>query len=311
MPADPLRALLRELAADDAAELVEQTRAAGRDEAARILRERWRDAYLEAAAEPRRPPAADATAWWVYGIVEAGAPHLPEQLRGVAGAAVGAVASGPLAAVVSEVPLAEFGDEQLRRHLEDLEWVERTARAHEHVLEAVMATQAIVPLRLCTIYLSRDRAAALLDEQRESLVHSLEALHGRSEWGVKLWAHATAEPASDAPDADPQAYLERKRNARDRREHAHREGAERAQHVHETIAQLAVAAVANPPQRREAHGRDADMVLNGAYLVDDARREELAAAVAQLQAQCAPYEVELTGPWPAYNFSAPAAGAIS
>ena len=44
-----------------------------------------------------------------------------------------ALVEGDLAALLSPVPLAEYGDERLREHLEDISWLERTARAHEAV----------------------------------------------------------------------------------------------------------------------------------------------------------------------------------
>ena len=62
--------------------------------------------------------------------------------RAPAGAAVDRPAHAPtlirhgdLAAVVSRVPLADFGEDQLREHLADMAWLERTARAHEQALE--------------------------------------------------------------------------------------------------------------------------------------------------------------------------------
>jgi hypothetical protein len=43
------------------------------------------------------------------------------------------------------------------------------------------------------------------------------------------------------------------------------------------------------------------MVLNGAYLVDEDRGEEFAAAVAALRVP--EVDVELTGPWAPYSFT--------
>ncbi|MPY96993.1 MAG: hypothetical protein GEU97_03200 [Actinophytocola sp.] len=45
------------------------------------------------------------------------------------------------------------------------------------------------------------------------------------------------------------------------------------------------------------------MVLNAAYLVDDARAEHFAKAVAELDAQHPLLHLYLTGPWPPYSFS--------
>ncbi|MEY2443143.1 MAG: hypothetical protein QOJ46_2569 [bacterium] len=312
---DRLQDLLARAAADDVGELLAEAREAARDDVREILRERWRDAYLRAVTDPPSAPADTGSAWWVYCAVGAGdAALVPAGLEGVAAAtAVEVVRSGDLAAVVSAVPLAEFGDEPLRRHLEDLAWVERVARAHEAVLEAVMASVTIVPLRLCTLCLTRERVEALLAEQAAELEPALEALRGRAEWGIKVFATSRAAAAEREDEAgtarsEAGAYLERKRRDRAARERAQQEAHDCVQGVHERLAQESVAVAVNPPQQPEAHGRDAEMLLNAAYLVDDERRDALHSAVDELAAEhaAAGFAVELTGPWPPYNFVSPA-----
>jgi Gas vesicle synthesis protein GvpL/GvpF len=93
-------------------------------------------------------------------------------------------------------------------------------------------------------------------------------------------------------------------------ERVDRTAAECAQDCHAQIAAVASAARVNPPQRPEAHGREADMVLNGVYLIADDCRGAFQAAVRELRHEYEPlgFEVEGTGPWPAYNFVAAATG---
>lgn len=107
---------------------------------------------------------------------------------------------------------------------------------------------------------------------------------------------------------DPQAYLERKRNARSARERAHRAAAECAESVHSAVAELAVAAITNAPQHREAHGRDADMLLNGAYLIDDDRRDEIEVRIAALGAEHADYPSSSRAPGRPTTSSSPPQG---
>jgi hypothetical protein len=53
-------------------------------------------------------------------------------------------------------------------------------------------------------------------------------------------------------------------------------------------------------QSREVSGRDEEMFFNGAYLVADQNRfEQVLMAVAGEQDEL---QLELTGPWPPYNF---------
>ena len=98
--------------------------------------------------------------------------------------------------------------------------------------------------------------------------------------------------------------LRRKRAAADRR----RAASDRSLHVADEIyAELAAAAMAArqlPPQDPRLTGRAEPMILNAAYLIEADRVDGLEELVAELEAR---YEslgaqLELTGPWPPYNF---------
>ena len=86
---------------------------------------------------------------------------------------------------------------RLREHLEDLGWVERTARAHERVLEQVLRSAALVPLRLCTLYRDVDGVRHLLRESSTSLTEALAKVAGRTEWGVKVLADPSVAGVED------------------------------------------------------------------------------------------------------------------
>src|SRR5436190_210269 len=105
-------------------------------------------------AEPRPAPKAEPVAGelvWVYCVVPADA--RPPRVSGVDPRfPVERVEAAGLAAFVSRVPIAEFGADALRQNLNELDWLERVARAHEGVLDQVMPQTVLVPLRLCTLY---------------------------------------------------------------------------------------------------------------------------------------------------------------
>jgi hypothetical protein len=175
-----------------------------------------------------------------------------------------------------------------------------------------MTVTTIVPLRLCTIYLSRERVETFLDEQAHELAAALAGLRGRTEWGVKVFAPPPSRPIDAGDAAGGSDYLQRKRGERAAREEAHRRAAQCAQDVHERLEREAVRASVNRPQHPEAHGRSTEMLLNGAYLVDDERRHAVRQVVDELAGEYGPhgFTIELTGPWPPYNFVAPSASAI-
>jgi hypothetical protein len=246
--------------------------------------------------------APGTTAWYVYGVVDAATTIAPGRLR--------LVEEGPLAAVVSAVPLSEFGEEALAERLNDRTWLEAHAREHEDVLQRVGAGSTVVPFRFGVIYRDLADIAAMLHDRQAALTAALDRVRGHIEVGVKAWADpdsAAASPVGDSPAAaGGRAYLERRLSEREQTKRAAAELGEIARAAHERLLRHAEEGVANRPQSRELTGRGEPMILNGAYLVGDGGAA-LAAEVAALQAEHGARGVsfELTGPWPPHNFVEP------
>lgn len=274
-------------------------------------------AQRPAEAQPDRRPAPEPApvgdGIWAYCVTRAtGAPAMD----GVHGSPVERVENGSLAVLVSRVPLSEFGEDALRRNLNDLDWLERVARAHEGVLERALEGATIVPLRICTIFDDEQGAAEMLAEQRSTLTAALDALDGRQEWGVKLMVDRAAleaaarERAPDAFDDELEgqsaggAYMLRRRQERQLREAADQLAGSIAEDVHARLQDWATDAVVNPPQNPELSGHEGDMLLNAAYLVEEEKVERLHELVAELRERHRELgaRLELTGPWPPYNF---------
>jgi hypothetical protein len=325
------RQLLSELAQADAPQVIEEARAGARARARSALEDALVDELLRAAAErlsPRAPDRATSAepepepeagdAWWVYCVIGAeGAAELAEDLAGIEGP-VEALVVDELAALVSRVPLAEYGDEQLRRHLEDIVWLERTARAHEAVQDSVMRRAALVPLRMCTIYKDPERVRRVLQANARAFAANLAAVQDCAEWGVKVFldpdhARPHPTPGTEAQASSGTQYLASRQRERDQAKQIDELSARCVEEVHEAVAAVARQDRVNPVQRPEAHGRKADMILNGAYLVQDSRMVEVEGTVSELQERWGPEGllVELTGPWPPYNFVSESAGMIS
>jgi hypothetical protein len=119
----------------------------------------------ELVAPPLPPPSRGAArvGWSVYGIVEAPGPVLPDGVLGVDGRHEPlTIVERDLAALTSEVPLAEFGEETLSEVLDDIGWLEAKARAHERVLEAAWAQTPIVPLPMFTVLRAESQVCEML-----------------------------------------------------------------------------------------------------------------------------------------------------
>jgi gas vesicle protein GvpL/GvpF len=250
---------------------------------------------------------------WVYAIAERVAATPLGQVRGVGEGPVRTVAAAGLTAVAEDVGLAEFGEEPLRRNLEDLDWLDATARAHHRVIDAVAQQGPLVPMRLATVYRDDANVAAMLAEREADFRSALRRISGRQEWGVKAYADqhsgaggedsgATTGPSSPGTGAGA-AYLRRRRDQLAAQKSARRETSASAEIIHAELSRYAAAARLHPPQAPQLTGSKAPMVLNSAYLLETGRGEDFAAAVADLAGQHPGLRLELTGPWPPYSFA--------
>ncbi|WP_319459980.1 GvpL/GvpF family gas vesicle protein [Micromonospora sp. RTP1Z1] len=247
------------------------------------------------------------TGVWLHGVTVDVDPATLAGVAGMDGAPVRAVRAAGLTAVVSAAPLAEYGEAALRRNLEDLAWLERAARTHHTVVDALSRAGAVVPARLATVHRDDDRVAGVLAERRDELAATLARLTGREEWGVKGYVApgalpGTAEPAGGGGAGA--AYLRRRRAQLTAREEGQRIAADAAATVHAALAGYAVAARRHAPQDRRLSGAATAMVLNGAYLIDRSRLAGFSELVGALADGHPELRLELTGPWPPYSFVA-------
>jgi hypothetical protein len=245
----------------------------------------------------------------VYGVTRPFAPERLALVSGVDREPVRSVESSGLAAVVGSVDLEDFGEEALRRNLEDIEWLEACARAHHRVLEAVVRLGSVVPIRLAVVFHDDAGVRSMLESRCQGLSSALRRVDGRFEWGVKAYAAPQhLEPAPDLPQPPSgqgggTAYLLRRRAQLSAREQAGADLAQGAADVHTRLAAMATASRRHPPQDRRLSGRASTMVLNGAYLLDEDRTEEFVAVATALDDRHPVLRLELTGPWPPYSFA--------
>ena len=263
----------------------------------------------EQSAPPRR---AGATGTYVYGVVPSDTtPTVFANVHGVdPKEPVGLVPRGEVAAVGSGVRLDEFGTEALEANLRDLAWLEDKVRAHDSVLAAVLGHATVVPFRFGAIYDSEDHVRAMLAERRD-LAEALARLAGAVELGVgayldseQLHARLAAERGIGEGEESGRAYMERRRLERELDDAVAGFAAECSRTAHDRLAAEASDARSNPVRASDDARRL--MVLNGAYLVRDEGAFRAAASELASKLAADGVSVEITGPWPPYNFAAEA-----
>ncbi|HJU93906.1 MAG TPA: GvpL/GvpF family gas vesicle protein [Pyrinomonadaceae bacterium] len=222
-----------------------------------------------------------------------------------------------LAALVSRVSLATYNEDSLAEHLTDATWTAIRAMRHETVVEFVAKRASVVPLRFGTIYLERDGIEKMLTERSRGLEEIIEQLRGREEWGVNVYSDRAVlmssitsvspvlrEMVERAQQASPgQSYLMQKKIE-----------ALKTDEVRAAVNRI----VEQVEQRLREQSDDArrlrilkvettehgELKAKFAFLVKRSGFEEFRDAAERLahENQAAGIQIELTGPWPVYNF---------
>lgn len=224
-----------------------------------------------------------------------------------------------LAAVVSAVPLTDYGEDALQTRLSDPTWTAVRAMRHEKVVEHFARRASVVPLRFGTIYLERGGVKQMLSQRGAELRAIIERLRGREEWGVnilcdrkKLVETITSlssrlrELSEQAASRSPgQSYLMRKKIETMRLDEARIEIKRVAARIESELSALSDGA-ARLRVLKDESGEHHDLVAKFAFLVARTGFDEFRAAAERLAQEHAPagFRLELTGAWPAYNFAA-------
>jgi hypothetical protein len=257
---------------------------------------------------------------YVYAICRPFGSALQVQLTGVAGSPPKQLTHHGLIAVVSTVPEADFAEESLRAHLEDLDWLTATARAHQQVIDALTVVTTPLPLRLATVFRDDSGVRTMMEAREEDFRRVLDRLEGRIEWGVKVYAEP--QPTEAAQPAEPtqpeegtetgrpergagsgRDYLRRRRMQTRAHEDVWQKAAAFAGRLHETLSAFAEDSRLHTPQNAALSGASGQNMLNAAYLVPRADSEEFVELVDREKDDAPGIRVELTGPWAAYSFT--------
>jgi hypothetical protein len=253
-----------------------------------------------------------------YGVVRADLDTDREQLpdSGIGGTPVRLLPMRTIAVVVGDLDAGDFGEAAWQQHAEDPAWLEPVARGHHQVLQALAATSDVLPLRLPGIYRDDDGLTEALASEEDRLLERLLFVAGHREWGVQVFGGAMAEPGTPAPTTTQTSaatsgrdYLLRRKQAASQRDEARASRQRLLLEAHRALADVATSSVVNRPQDRALSGRSEPMLLNSAHLVArDAEQRffEHADQVSREVLEPAGLVMEISGPWPPYNFVTPA-----
>ena len=233
-------------------------------------------------------------------------------------ASVSLIESGSLSAVVSSVPIASYGEESLSENLTDPSWTALRAMRHEHVVEHFANRTSVVPLRFGTIYLEAGRIEKMLAENSPRLKEIVERLRDREEWGVNVYSDRVLlmatitslsprlkELAERAVKASPgESYLLQKKIETLRVDEARVETNRAIEEIEEVLRSESDDARRLRVLKVEAteHG---ELKAKFAFLIKRSQFQRFQSAAEKIakERKSTGISLELTGPWPAYNFA--------
>ncbi len=230
-----------------------------------------------------------------------------------------------LEAVVSKVPLEEFGSEEVQKKAqEDLKWIKEKAVTHAKIIEEAMRKDdkilSLIPMRFGTIFKEEARLEETLNKNYSKIKEVLERIQGKEEWSVKAYLK-DRKKFEDAIKEKNEAIKEKEKEIADLDEgmaffmeeelkevtskEADKELNNIVETLFESLKKHAVGSVKSRILEKELTGRREPMVLNAAYLILEEKIEAFKKEVENLnqEMQAKGFCLEYSGPWPAYNFT--------
>jgi Gas vesicle synthesis protein GvpL/GvpF len=228
------------------------------------------------------------------------------------------VRSNGLYAVVRTVEQQEFGEEAVKRNMADFQWAKGRAGAHERIIEQVMTDVDVIPFRFGTLFGTDAALKAMLEQYEAEFKAILTKLADKHEWGLKIYCDRGKLKAGlqdgqgkfmkldgeiRASSTGKSYFLKKKKDAMVETAINEKAG-ECARASLDLLRPLSTETRINRLLPKEVTERDAEMILNGAFLVDKCRTDDFLNVVNELKTR---YEdkglvIDCTGPWPAYNF---------
>ena len=276
---------------------------------------------LQLEREEIRHTPSEAQCVYVYGIIRTNArgtePDLPP-LKGLADGPVRTIAGDGLAALVSRVATPADGT-SFEEELQDPDQAKRLILDHHRVLQRLLDTQTVLPMRFGALFTDDKKVSEALHDHRQGLLAALERVEGAREWGVKIFCDRSilnrhlskASPAVLAAQNELATAAQGRAFFLQRRiEHLGEEEAERAiaQGAEESRVRLCEGARADASMKLQpaaVHGRTDDMVWNNAFLVAKPAEERFFAVIDELLTANRPlgFHYEINGPWPPFSFA--------
>lgn len=221
--------------------------------------------------------------------------------------------------VVGEVDPSKFDGEKIKNKLfDDPKWAEKNIHRHHEVINWVFQTSVVIPMKFGTMYKTNTSLLAMLEKYYRKFKNLIRQLTDRKEWGVKAYFDPKKfieslkkknkeiqklEKRRALVQEGMRWYTERKIDeiiADELEEEVEKE----LQSLVEKLEKYAEKVHLNETFSRDIQKPDKEMIMNAACLVKNGALQDFKDLFQELaqEAMHKRITLELTGPWPPYNF---------
>jgi len=254
---------------------------------------------------------------YLFGLVPAATAIVP------AGVGVDGVHSlerlelGELTAVVSTVSRQEFVGPEAEDRLQDLAWVGPRALRHQAVIRDLMDQGPVVPVRFATLFSDVETLRARITRHQATLLAFLERTRDQAEWSVKalydrksalarIAERTLAKRETELTALAPgRRYFEEQKLRKIVESELSMTLADTCRWLYERLSEAATEACEVRLQAKEQSGLTLDMAANWTFLIARSALDAFKQTVDELSGAGNPggLQLQVSGPWPPYNFS--------
>jgi hypothetical protein len=220
--------------------------------------------------------------------------------------------------IVKYVSEHDFSEENFKKHLSDLNWLETNAREHVEVINLIMENHAVIPFKFGTLFQAESGLKKFIVDYSGSLTENFYYVGGREEWAVKIYCDRKLlckqidEISEEAAALERQimasslgkAYLLKRKKTDLIENEMDRICKKYGQEYFDELKDLSESTNLNNLLPKEFTGREDTMILNGTFLVSKINVTNFRNAVELLGQKDKNFGflLETTGPWPPFSF---------
>ncbi|MCE7793267.1 GvpL/GvpF family gas vesicle protein [Salipaludibacillus sp. CUR1] len=227
-----------------------------------------------------------------------------------------------LAAVICKVSADDFSEDNFKRNVEDMKWLQERAYHHHELMNRLHQVFTVLPLKFGTIYEHNERLSEVMKTYNSQMKVILEEVKGKEEWNLKVFADR--DVFSKSVLENNQVIEEKKREisnlskgkqffARKKLDQFINDEIQahikrKTETIHEELKKLSKNAEVKKNWDQKITGREDDMAWNCVYLLetgDDVNsfKQILRSYQEKSDEENEGLRFESTGPWPAYHFA--------